>query len=151
MIQSNPIGTEETQCPQCPVTTESPACPQSPAPPECPAFTDFPASTASQEIKETCPATGNCCILMIHFSIPPSSQFLCFSFLFTLGQVCDFLVKYLKIQSIIMRRSLLFSYLISALPSNSSLEDFYDKVMTHNDSVVKLVCCKLDKTNVSVS
>ena len=41
--------------------------------------------------------------------------------------------------------------MISALPSNSSLVDFYDKVMTHNDSVVDLVCCKLDKTPVSVS
>ena len=41
--------------------------------------------------------------------------------------------------------------MISALPSNSSLVDFYDKVMTHNDSDVKLVCCKLDQTPVSVS
>ena len=29
--------------------------------------------------------------------------------------------------------------------------DFYDKVMTHNDSIVNLVCCKLDQTPVSVS
>ena len=41
--------------------------------------------------------------------------------------------------------------MISALPSNSSLVDFYDKVMTHNDSVVDLICCKLDKTPVFVS
>ena len=41
--------------------------------------------------------------------------------------------------------------MISDLPSNSSLVDFYDKVMTHNDSVVDLVCCKLDKTPVFVS
>ena len=35
--------------------------------------------------------------------------------------------------------------------SNSSLLEFYNEVMTFNDSVVELVCCKLDGSNVSVS
>ena len=37
------------------------------------------------------------------------------------------------------------------LPSNSSLLEFYNEVMTFNDSVVELVCCKLDGSPVSVS
>ena len=36
-------------------------------------------------------------------------------------------------------------------PSNSSLLEFYNEVMTFNDSVVELVCCKLDGSPVSVS
>ena len=36
------------------------------------------------------------------------------------------------------------------LPSNSSLLEFYNEVMTFNDSVVELVCCKLDGSPVSV-
>ena len=36
-------------------------------------------------------------------------------------------------------------------PSNSSLLEFYNDVMTFNDSIVELVCCKLDGTPVSVS
>ena len=35
--------------------------------------------------------------------------------------------------------------------SNSSLLEFYNEVMTFNDSVVELVCCKLDGTPVPVS
>ena len=35
--------------------------------------------------------------------------------------------------------------------SNSSLLEFYNEVMTFNDSVVELVCCKVDGSNVSVS
>ena len=47
MIQpaSNPVGSEETQCPQCPVSTECPVCQD---------------DVESQEIEGTCPATGNC-------------------------------------------------------------------------------------------
>ena len=37
------------------------------------------------------------------------------------------------------------------IPSNSSLLEFYNEVMTFNDSVVELVCCKLDGSPVSVS
>ena len=36
-------------------------------------------------------------------------------------------------------------------PSNSSLLEFYNEVMTFNDSVVELVCCKLNGSPVSVS
>ena len=42
--------------------------------------------------------------------------------------------------------------LISAtLPSNASLLEFYNEVMTFNDSVMELVCCKLDGTPVTIS
>ena len=42
--------------------------------------------------------------------------------------------------------------LISAtLPSNASLSEFYNEVMTFNDSVMELVCCKLDGTPVTIS
>ena len=37
------------------------------------------------------------------------------------------------------------------ITSNSSLLEFYNEVMTFNDSVVELVCCKLDGTPVPVS
>ena len=36
-------------------------------------------------------------------------------------------------------------------PSNSSLLEFYNEVMTFNDSVVELVCCHLNGSNISVS
>ena len=47
MIQtaSNLVGSEETQCPQCPVSTECPVCQD---------------DVGSQEIEGTCPVTGNC-------------------------------------------------------------------------------------------
>ena len=45
--------------------------------------------------------------------------------------------------------SSLFS--VSQTTSNSSLLEFYNEVMTFNDSVVELVCCKLDGTPVPVS
>ena len=35
--------------------------------------------------------------------------------------------------------------------SNSSLLEFYNDAMTFNDSIVELVCCKLDGTPVTVS
>ena len=60
---SNPDGSEETQCPQCPLSTESPVCQGCPASPECPTS---PTTIGSQEIEGTCPTTGTC-ILMISF------------------------------------------------------------------------------------
>ena len=36
-------------------------------------------------------------------------------------------------------------------PTNSSLLEFYNDVMTFNDSIVELICCKLDGNPVSVS
>ena len=39
----------------------------------------------------------------------------------------------------------------SQTTSNSSLLEFYNEVMTFNDFVVELVCCKLDGTPVPVS
>ena len=36
-------------------------------------------------------------------------------------------------------------------PSNSSLLNFFDHVMTFNDSVVELTCCKSDGTEVHVT
>merc|ERR1711962_483870 len=97
MIQtaSNPVGSEETQCPQCPQCPASQECPTSPECPVCQECPECQGEVGNQETEAICPAT--------------------------------------------------------ALPSNSSLVDFYDKVMTHNNSVVDLVCCKLDKTPVFVS
>ena len=40
---------------------------------------------------------------------------------------------------------------LGPLPSNSSLLDFYDYVMTFNDSIVELTCCKSDGTSTRAS
>ena len=68
MIQtaSNPVGSEETQCPQCPqcpVSQESPECPvcqECPEPQECPECQD---DVGSQETEGICPATGSCMLM----------------------------------------------------------------------------------------
>ena len=62
MIQtaSNPVGSEETQCPQCPVSQECPVCQ------ECP---ECQGEVGNQETEEICPATGSC-ILMSSFCKP---------------------------------------------------------------------------------
>ena len=59
-------------------------------------------------------------------------------------QTCPSLTKLLPIY--ITKHS--FS---GSLPSNSSLLNFFDYVMTFNDSVVDLTCCKNDGTEVYVS
>ena len=41
--------------------------------------------------------------------------------------------------------------ILGSVPSNSSLLDFYDYVMTFNDSIVELTCCKSDGTPTRAS
>ena len=71
MIQpaSNPVGPEETQCPQCPQCPVSQECPTSPECPVCQECPECQGEVANQETEEICPATGSC-ILMSSFCKP---------------------------------------------------------------------------------
>ena len=59
MIQtaSNPVGSEETLCPQCPVSQECPTSPECPVCQECP---ECQGEVGNQETEAICPATGSC-------------------------------------------------------------------------------------------
>ena len=64
MIQtaSNPVGSEETQCPQCPVSQECPTCPECPVCQECP---ECQGEVGNQETEAICPATGSCIFFIV--------------------------------------------------------------------------------------
>ena len=79
------------------------------------------------------------------------------TFLLNCPNICKQDIKIPNIYTLFMRiriwyvKRIPIKKLISdPLPSNSSLLEFYNEVMTFNDSVVELVCCKLDGSPVSV-
>ena len=70
MIQtaSNPVGSEETQCPQCPQCPVSQECPTSPECPVCQECPECQGEVGNQETEAICPATGSCIFFFFYKS-----------------------------------------------------------------------------------
>ena len=65
MIQtaSNPVGSEETECPQCPQCPVSQECPTSPECPVCQECPECQGEVGNQETEEIYPTTGSCVLI----------------------------------------------------------------------------------------